>query len=65
MKNEVIIAKYTGQPRKNARERMLAILAEFNLQDCNIGLLNRFMIEFMEKSEIKSWSPIVPYCYIK
>jgi hypothetical protein len=33
MKNELIIAKYTGQPSKNARERMLAILAEFNLQD--------------------------------
>jgi hypothetical protein len=33
MKNELIIAKYTGQPRKNAAERMQAILAEFNLQD--------------------------------
>ena len=33
MKNELIIAKYTGQPRKNARERMDAILSEFNLQD--------------------------------
>ena len=33
MKNELIIAKYTGQPRKNARERMEAILTEFNLQD--------------------------------
>jgi Methyltransferase domain len=33
MKNELIIAKYTGQPRKNARERMNAILREFNLQD--------------------------------
>jgi hypothetical protein len=32
MKNELIIAKYTGQPRKNARERMNAILSEFNLQ---------------------------------
>ena len=32
MKNELIIAKYTGQPRKNARERMEAILQEFNLQ---------------------------------
>ena len=35
MKNELIIAKHTGQPRKNARERMLAILDEFNLQDLN------------------------------
>ena len=35
MKNELIIAKYTGQPRKNARERMLAILDTFNLQDLN------------------------------
>ena len=33
MKNELIIAKYTGQPRKNAQERMNAILNEFNLQD--------------------------------
>ena len=35
MKNELIIAKYTNQPRKNARERMLAILDEFNLHDLN------------------------------
>jgi hypothetical protein len=35
MKNELIIAKYTGQPRKNARERMQAILEQFNLQDLN------------------------------
>lgn len=33
MKNELIIAKYTGQPRKNARERLQAILTEFNLQE--------------------------------
>lgn len=33
MKNELIIAKYTGQPRKNAAERMHAILNEFNLQE--------------------------------
>ena len=33
MKNELIIAKYTGQPRKNASVRMDAILTEFNLQD--------------------------------
>jgi hypothetical protein len=33
MKNELIIAKYTGQPRKNALERMNAILTAFNLQD--------------------------------
>ncbi len=33
MKNELIIAKFTGQSRKNARERMDAILSEFNLQD--------------------------------
>lgn len=31
MKNELIIAKYTGQPRKNAAERLQAILQEFNL----------------------------------
>jgi hypothetical protein len=33
MKNELIIAKYTGQPRKNATERIEAILDEFNLQE--------------------------------
>ena len=33
MKNELIIAKYTGQPRKNASVRVDAILTEFNLQD--------------------------------
>ena len=33
MKNELIIAKYTGQPRKNARERIDAILQQFNLED--------------------------------
>ena len=33
MKNELIIAKYTGQVRKNAQERMGAILQTFNLQD--------------------------------
>lgn len=33
MKNELIIAKYTGQPRKNAQARMEAILHEFNLQE--------------------------------
>ena len=40
MKNELIIAKYTGQPRKNARERMDAILTEFNLQN----LQHRFAV---------------------
>jgi protein-L-isoaspartate O-methyltransferase len=40
MKNELIIAKFTGQPRKNAAERMHAILNEFNLQD----LQARFLI---------------------
>ncbi len=39
MKNELIIAKYTGQPRKNAQERITAILEEFNLQ----ALQNRFI----------------------
>jgi hypothetical protein len=40
MKNELIIAKYTGQPRKNAAERMQAILNEFNLQDLQPRFLN-------------------------
>ena len=41
MKNELIIAKYTGQPRRNARERIDAILNEFNLLD----LRQRFVIK--------------------
>jgi hypothetical protein len=41
MKNELIIAKFTGQPRKNARERMNKILSEFNLQD----LQQRFAVQ--------------------
>ena len=40
MKNELIIAKYTGQPRKNARERMSAILSEFNLHDLQARFIN-------------------------
>jgi hypothetical protein len=33
MKNELIIAKYTGQIRKNASERLTAILEELNLAE--------------------------------
>ena len=33
MKNELIIARYTGQKKRSAAERMQAILAEFGLQD--------------------------------
>ena len=33
LKNELIIAKYTGQPRKNATDRIEAILSEFNLRE--------------------------------
>ncbi|MCW3480598.1 SAM-dependent methyltransferase [Neisseriaceae bacterium JH1-16] len=33
MKNELIIARRTGQRRKNAQERLEAILAELNLED--------------------------------
>ena len=32
MKNELIIAHHTGQPRGNARERLNALLEEFNLE---------------------------------
>jgi hypothetical protein len=41
MKNELIIAKHTGQPRKNAAERMRAILSEFNLESLNSRFLNQ------------------------
>jgi Methyltransferase domain len=40
MKNELIIAKHTGQPRKNAVERIQAILSEFNLQDLQARFLD-------------------------
>jgi len=33
MKNELIIAKYTGQKRNNAHERLMAILQTFNLTE--------------------------------
>ena len=33
LKNELIIAKYTGQKRKNTRERLGAILEAFNLEE--------------------------------
>jgi hypothetical protein len=39
MKNELIIAKNTGQPRKNAQERLEAILKELNLE----ALKSRFL----------------------
>lgn len=39
MKNELIIAKYTGDSRKNARERLDAILQELNLNE----MQQRFM----------------------
>jgi hypothetical protein len=41
MKNELIIAKRTGQPRKNAAERMKAILSEFNLESLHSRFLNQ------------------------
>jgi hypothetical protein len=39
MKNELIIAKYTGQPRMNASTRLESILSELNLD----ALTNRFL----------------------
>lgn len=33
MKNELIVARHTGQPRKNAAERLDAILCELNLEE--------------------------------
>ena len=32
MKNEVILAKYTGQKKRSAAERLQALLVEFGLQ---------------------------------
>lgn len=39
LKNELIIAKYTGNKRKNANERIQAILQEFNLQEMQARFL--------------------------
>lgn len=36
MKNELIVAKYTGQPRKNAQIRLDAILQELNLEELKL-----------------------------
>ncbi|MDP1896869.1 MAG: SAM-dependent methyltransferase, partial [Sulfurimicrobium sp.] len=33
MKNELIVARYTGAPRKNAQERLELILHELNLDE--------------------------------
>lgn len=41
MKNELIIAKWTGQPRKNAHDRMIAIMQTFHLE----ALQHRFVID--------------------
>jgi len=43
MKNELIIAKYTGQPRKNAQSRLVSILNELNLEALN----SRFLTELV------------------
>ena len=41
MKNELIVARHTGQPRRNAEERLKAILHELNLDE----LQPRFIVE--------------------
>jgi hypothetical protein len=33
MKNELILAQYTGQKKKSAADRLLALLEEFVLKD--------------------------------
>lgn len=40
LKNELIIAEFKGTPRKNANERILAILTELNLLDLKSRFLN-------------------------
>jgi hypothetical protein len=40
MKNELIIAKYTGMPRKNARNRIDAILQQLNLEELSQRFAN-------------------------
>lgn len=41
MKNELIVAKYTGQPRKNAAERIASILSELNLESMQHRFLTK------------------------
>jgi ABC-type nitrate/sulfonate/bicarbonate transport system ATPase subunit len=33
MKNELILAKYTGQKKRSSAERLMALLEEFGLQE--------------------------------
>jgi hypothetical protein len=33
MKNELILAKYTGQKKRSSGERLLALLKEFGVED--------------------------------
>ena len=40
MKNELIMAKYTGQKRKNAQERIVAMLEALHLQDLHTRFIN-------------------------
>ena len=47
MKNELIIAKYTGQRRKNAQERLETILHELNLDE----LRKRFVLPAIETQQ--------------
>ena len=45
MKNELIIARYTGQKRRNAAERLAAILHELNLDELRQRFLPAFLPE--------------------
>ena len=42
MKNELILARYTGQKKRSAAERLTAILQEFGLED---SLAHRFGLD--------------------
>ncbi len=44
MKNELIVARHTGQARKNATERLAAILHQLNLEE----LRERFIPQSVE-----------------
>ena len=57
MKNELIIAKRTGQPRKNAEERLEAILQELNLEELRERFISREVVP-----DIRTVEPLAKLC---
>ena len=49
LKNELIIARYTGQRKRSARERLQQILQQFGLEQ---DMANRFGLPWSEDAEL-------------